>query len=145
MFARLEGCWYGDGAIYMNATSGGNARCGQVWQYRPSADDDGTLTLIYESPGTDVLDSPDNITVSPRGGLVLCEDTDASYVRALTREGHIFDFAQNILNGREFAGACFNPDGRVLFVNTQGDTTIESPGAPSMTFAIWGPWERGEL
>ena len=34
----------------------------------------GLLRLIFESPGTDVLDSPDNITVSPRGGLVLCED-----------------------------------------------------------------------
>ena len=39
----------------------------------------GTLTLIYESKG-DVgqhADSPDNITVTPRGGLLACED-DAS-------------------------------------------------------------------
>ena len=145
MFSRLEGCWFGDGAVYFNATNGGDARCGQVWQYRPSAHDEGTLTLIYESPGRDVLDSPDNLTISPRGGLLLCEDADASYVRGLTRDGHIFDFARNILNGREFAGACYSPDGRVLFVNVQGDTVVDSPGAPGMTFAIWGPWERGDL
>jgi hypothetical protein len=32
------------------------------------------LQLIFESPSTDVLNSPDNICVSPRGGLVICED-----------------------------------------------------------------------
>ncbi|HEX6587755.1 MAG TPA: alkaline phosphatase PhoX [Longimicrobiales bacterium] len=146
LFSRLEGCWYADGAIYMNATDGGDARCGQVWQYRPSSADDGTLVLIYESPGRDVLNAPDNITVSPRGGLVLCEDADGSFVRGLSPDGHIFDFAENILNGREFAGACFSPDGRVLFVNTQGDTTVDAPHRNlGMTFAIWGPWERGAL
>lgn len=145
LFDRLEGCWYGDGTIYFNATSGGNARCGQVWQYRSGDDDEGALTLVFESPGADVLLSPDNITVSPRGGLVLCEDNNGSYVRGLTPEGEIFDFARNILNGREFAGACFSPDGRVLFVNIQGDTRAGGPGHLGMTFGIWGPWERGAL
>jgi secreted PhoX family phosphatase len=147
VFSRLEGCWYADGSIYMNATDGGDARCGQVWQYRPgsTSDDGGTLTLVFESPNAAVLSGPDNITVSPRGGLVLCEDTDGSFVRGLTRDGEIFDFARNILNGREFAGACFSPDGRVLFVNIQGGSDPRGGGDPSMTFAIWGPWERGAL
>lgn len=145
LFDRLEGCWYGDGAIYFNATSGGGARCGQVWQYRPGTDDDGTLALVFESPGADVLKSPDNITVSPRGGLVLCEDTRGSYVRGLTPDGEIFDFARNILNDREFAGACYSPDGRVLFFNIQGDTRSGGPGHLGMTFGVWGPWERGAL
>ncbi|HUF13425.1 MAG TPA: alkaline phosphatase PhoX [Longimicrobiales bacterium] len=146
LFSRLEGCWYGDGAIHFNATSGGNAQCGQIWQYRPGADDDvGELTLLYESPSADVLKSPDNITVSPRGGIVLCEDTSGSYVRGLGRDGVIFDFARNILNGREFAGACFSPDGRVLFFNIQGDTAPGGAGHLGMTFGVWGPWERGPL
>ena len=147
MFSRLEGCWFADGAIYMNATDGGDARCGQVWQYRPGAtmDDAGTLTLLYESRDPAVLRSPDNITVSPRGGLVLCEDTDGSHVRGLSRDGEIFDFARNILNGREFAGATYSPDGRVLFVNIQGDGDPRGGGELSMSFAIWGPWERGAL
>ena len=148
LFSRLEGCWYGDGAIYMNATDGGDARCGQIWQYRPGAADDGTLALVYESPSADVLKSPDNICVSPRGGLVLCEDTDGSHVRGLTRDGEIVDFARNILNGREFAGACYSPDGRVLFFNIQGDSMPDASGNtpnPSMTFAVWGPWGDGPL
>ena len=148
VFSRLEGCFHGDGAIYMTATDGGDARCGQVWEYRPGATpaDGGTLTLIFESPNPAILKGPDNLCMSPRGGLVLCEDTDGSFIRGLTREGDIFDFARNILNGREFCGATFSPDGRVLFVNIQGGSDPVDPEVdPSMTFGIWGPWERGAL
>jgi len=62
----------------------------------------------------------------------------------MTRDGHIFDFAKNIHNGIEFAGACFSPDGRVLFVNIMG-TTFDAGEEVGMTLAIRGPWERGAL
>ena len=32
--------------------------------------------MLYESPSQDVLDFPDNVTTSPRGTLVVCEDGD---------------------------------------------------------------------
>ncbi|MGH7671528.1 MAG: alkaline phosphatase PhoX [Gemmatimonadales bacterium] len=145
IFQRLEGCWYGDGSVFFNATSGGDAGRGQVWQYRPRARSGGQLILVFESPGEAVLDSPDNIVVSPRGGLVLCEDGGGvQFLRGLTRRGEIFDFGQNLANEDEFAGACFSPDGETLFVNIQGSTS--STGASKgMTFAIWGPWEDGAL
>jgi len=38
--------------------------------------------------------------------------------------------------GSEFAGACFDPGGQVLFVN------LYSPG---LTVAITGPWGKGPL
>ena len=138
VFARLEGCWWSDDrSIYFVATSGGDAGLGQVWQYRPLGASGGQLTLIFESPSADVLDGPDNVVVTPRGGLLLCEDgDDAQFVRGLTPRGEIFDFAKNRLNDSEFAGATFSPDGETLFVN------IQSPG---MTIAIWGPWEEGVL
>jgi secreted PhoX family phosphatase len=145
IFQRLEGCWFGDGSVFFNATSGGDAGAGQVWQYRPRAQSGGQLILVFESPGVDVLDSPDNIVVSPRGGLILCEDGDGTqFLRGLTYRGEIFDLAQNVANGDEFAGACFSPDGQTLFVNIQGSTS--STGASKgMTFAIWGPWEDGAV
>ena len=147
-FARLEGCWWGDDAAYFTSTSGGDAEEGQVWEYRPTSTDGGTLRLIFESPDQAVLDNPDNITVSPRGGIVLCEDGDSEnqFLRGLTKDGRIFDFAQNILNNREWAGATFSPDGETLFVNIQGETgSSEGEADLGMTFAIWGPWERGAL
>jgi uncharacterized protein len=153
-FARLEGAWWGDGSVYFHATNGGDAQLGQVWRYRPgkdlgggSADDGGELVLVFESRSRDVLAAPDNITVSPRGGLVLCEDTSGGcHLRGLSPRGEIFTFARNVMNDREFCGACYSPDGRILFVNIQGGVGPESdPTNVGVTFAIWGPWERGAL
>ncbi len=152
-FARLEGCWWGDGAVYFVSTNGGDAGSGQVWAFTPTRLG-GTLTLIYESPNASVLDAPDNVTVSPRGGLLLCEDGGGDqYLRGLTIRGEIFDFALNLQTGHEWAGATFaeaDPRGErvTLFVNRQGATVGANPpaaGDEGMTFAIWGPWRNGAL
>jgi uncharacterized protein len=146
-FARLEGAWYGRGRIYFTSTNGGDAGQGQVWEYEPSSE---TLRLLFESPSAEILNSPDNITVSPRGGLVLCEDGGgAEFLHGLTVDGEIFEFAQNNVvlagqrngitgdfRGSEFAGATYSPDGKWLFVNVQ---------SPGITFAITGPWRNGAL
>lgn len=67
VFRRLEGCWWGNGAVYLNSTDGGPAELGQVWGYRPSGDPDlGELTLVVVAEEAGVLDGPDNLTVSDR-------------------------------------------------------------------------------
>lgn len=134
-FGRLEGAWYGDGFIYLNSTDGGDAKCGQIFRYQPKGEDGGELTLLYESPSSEVLDAPDNLCVTPQGALVVCEDGDGTnYLRGLSKDGLLFDFAQNLLNESEFAGAVFSPDGKTLFVNLQ---------TPGITLAIWGDFGRG--
>lgn len=156
LFNRLEGIWYdlSTGDVFFCSTSGGNAGMGQVWRYRPSRE---TLTLFFESPGGSVLDSPDNLYVTPRGAILLCEDdasgqdddthplapgiTDVNRLVGLTRDARPFEFAVNRLNDSELAGACFGPDARTLFVNIFGDDT---PGS-GMTCAITGPWHLGPL
>ncbi|MFN0122764.1 MAG: alkaline phosphatase PhoX [Blastocatellia bacterium] len=139
-FARLEGIWHAGDSLFFTSTSGGDRKLGQVWQYTPQRKDKGALKLIFESPGEAVLDMPDNLCVSPRGGLVVCEDGhNEQFVRGLTRQGQIFDFAKNVKSGHEgmeFAGATFSPDGQTLFVNIQ---------TPGVTLAVWGPWEKGVL
>jgi uncharacterized protein len=137
-FSRLEGCWYGNGRVYLDATNGGDAKLGQIWAYEPKTDTTGTLTLLFESPDRDVLDRPDNLCVSPRGGLVICENGEGQpFIRGLTREGAIFNFARDLSSDpSEFAGATFSPGGQTLFVN------LQKPGA---TFAIWGEWRSGLL
>jgi hypothetical protein len=99
-----------------------------------------TLTLLFESPGPDVLDFPDNIIVSPRRKSVLmCEDSSSgNMLRALTTDGQLFDFALNAISGGadEFAGATFGPGGQVLYCNMQSN---------GLSHAIWGPWHRGLL
>jgi uncharacterized protein len=109
-----------------------------------------TLTLIYASPDEQTLDNPDNITVHPKRGIVLCEDGDLSGLRMqfLTPNGEIYPFAMNNIQlngckgftgdyrGMEWCGACFSPDGKWLFANIQ---------TPGVTFAITGHWKDYEL
>lgn len=151
-FSRLEGAWYGNGVIYVVSTSGGPAGLGQVFEYRPRS---GRMRVLFASPGEDVLSNPDNIGVSPRGGIVLCEDgSGVQFLHGLTTDGTIFPFAANnvvIPDGvpgkpaiqpgdystREWAGSTFEPTrGEWLFANIQ---------TPGITFAITGPWRRGAL
>jgi uncharacterized protein len=153
VFARLEGIWYGDGKLYVVSTSGGPIGQGQIFEYEPKT---GVMRVLYASPAADILNNPDNITVSPRGGIVLCEDgSGIEYLHGLTPDGEIFRFAANNVvvpaggipgkpaiapgdyTGSEWAGATFEPKkGDWLFVN------IQSPG---ITFAITGPWRKGAL
>lgn len=147
-FARLEGAFAGDGGIYIVSTNGGDALSGQVFHYRPTSAEAGELRLVFESPSADVLDSPDNIVVSPRGGLVLCEDgSDDQFIRGLDRQGKIVNLVRAPDTGTdrdEFAGSCFSPDGRVLFFNAQGSRWYGGSRV-SATYALWGPWEDGPL
>lgn len=135
IFSRGEGCWYGNGFIYFACTNGGGAGQGQIFAYDPN---DNTLTLVFESPRADVLNAPDNICVAPSGEIFICEDgSGTEYVHAINKDGEIYRFASNALpapfDGSEFAGVCFSPDGRTMFVNIQ---------TPGITMAIWGPWNR---
>ena len=38
----------------------------------------------------------------------------------ITQGGDAFEFAVNVLNGSELAGACFSPSGKTLFFNLFG-------------------------
>lgn len=156
-FNRLEGIFRGDdGSMYFVSTSGGDAGFGQLWQYTPSFTGSGTLALRFESSAGSVLDSPDNFCITPSGAVLFCEDdassnndthplapgfTNVDRLIGLSRSGEPFEFAVNIASQTELAGACFSPDGEILFVNIFGDAT---PGS-GMTCAIWGPWRRGPL
>lgn len=146
VFARLEGCFPASGGrVFFSSTSGGRVRGGQIWLYEPDGRDRGELTLLFESPDREVLDMPDNICLRPKSELLfICEDSDyalggttpGNFVRILSPDGKIADFARNISPGKEsseFAGATFSPDGETLFVNLQ---TI------GLTLAIWGDWKK---
>ena len=165
LMSRGEGICHHEGRFYVVDTEGGTGPDGMrgtgdgvVWEYDPRRE---TLRAIFVSGMAQVADNIDNITVSPRGGILLCEDGDrpadlggpGTRLLGLTPEGHSYAFAQNVVvltaemiqsadkqvapgdyRSREFCGACFDPAGETLFVNLQ---------ITGITFAIWGPWERG--
>jgi secreted PhoX family phosphatase len=141
-FARGEGMWHDRGTIWFICTSGGPAKKGQIFRYRPSAQEGrpgeerapGVLDLFIEPNDESVFDNPDNITVAPWGDLYVCEDGPGdNFVLLVTPDGAIYPFAKNAHNNSELAGATFSPDGSTLFVNIQ---------TPGVTLAITGPWNR---
>jgi secreted PhoX family phosphatase len=170
--ARGEGCRYSDfdRLIYIVDTATGvndegkpgNGE-GSVWTFDPASD---RLTCIFQAQNKAAGNNFDNVTVSPRGGVLLCEDGGGveddfglgERLMGLTPAGETYLFAKNnvtltaaevkaagksaefIKEGdyreSEWAGANFDPSGKWLFVNLQN---------PGITLAITGPWERGLL
>ena len=159
---RGEGIWYAQGKMFVMDTSGGAVQRGTIWELDLASQ---VLTCIYSSPSALVGNMGDNLTVSPRNAILICEDastaaTDAfgfgQRLMGITGQGDAYIFAKNnvvlsqaqlnaagklaTLEGdhraNEFAGACFDPTGRYLFVNIQ---------TPGITFAIAGPWANGPL
>jgi len=153
LITRGEGAWFGNGVVYVVASNGGPLGLGQVFAYDPVG---ATFTCVIASTGAHQLAAPDNVCVSPRGGIVLCEDgSGLEHLHGLTPTGQIFRFAQNNVvlpsdvmaarrytgsgdsKGSEWAGATFEPEnGNWMFANLQD---------PGITVAITGQWRRGAL
>ena len=135
VFARLEGCIAEFDRIIFISTSGGNHSTGQVWEYRDRAGKSGRLKMLYESPAASVLNMPDNVLLGSGGNIFMAEDNGSqNYLRVLSPNGTISDFARNVVPGFttfEFTGCCFDHSRTTFFVNIQ---------QPGLTFAIWGPW-----
>ncbi|SMF25170.1 alkaline phosphatase PhoX [Pseudobacteriovorax antillogorgiicola] len=128
--SRGEGLWYADGEVYLVSTDGGPTKTGQIFRYNIAKQ---TLTLIAQSENPAALDSPDNITVSPSGLVVVAEDGGRTpHLRIIGKEGQIYDLAKNAAGYGEFTGVCFSPDGKTLFANLQ---------VQGLTVAIEGPFE----
>ena len=176
-FQRLEGCWWDPATnrVIFIDTEGGPAGAtagrvdraeGAVWAYDPAQE---KLFSLFVSKGALApaaygADNPDNVSVSPSGGIMLCEDGDQGDGNALSLlgllpNGQSFEFARNNViiapgdadaladeghdpaaigtgdfSDNEFAGATFSSNGQWLFVNIQ---------TPGITFAITGPWAKG--
>ena len=137
---KLEGMWWADGGAYFVASfarpadGSAVAHDGQVWFLDPRRDTiELKLRFAYTPEDQDnAPDGPDNITVSPFGGVILAEDGEgASHLVGANECGEAFFFARNELNNAEFAGPSFSSDKKVLFAN------IYSPGH---VFAVRGPF-----
>jgi len=135
---RGEGIWFGEDGVFFTSTSGGPRGNGQVLHLALGSltgkGQGDTLSLIAQSEDEQQLHMPDNITVTPWGDLLVCEDNQRdAFLRLITRDGRVLPFGRNALSASELAGACFSPDGRLLFVNIQEN---------GLTLVIRGPWEK---
>lgn len=150
-FNRNEGIVWDQNSAWFISSLGGPVKGGQIFEYVPDEKDDSRGELVLQMEVTDrrVLSCPDNLTLAPWGDVILAEDNyqmsadvTHQFLRGLTREGRVYNIARNRGNGNpmtgrpgaEFTGACFSPDGEVLFVNMQNPVNV--------TLAIRGPWKK---
>ncbi len=140
LFARGEGIHWADNELYFTCTNGGKKQLGQIMRYQPlsqysnSGRSDGRIQLFLESHDPTQFNFGDNLTLTPQGHLLVCEDQYTkvveNHLRGVSPSGEVYDFAK--LNRQtELAGVCFSPDGSTMFVNVY---------SPTMTLAITGPW-----
>ena len=166
-FLGGEGCTYRDGGVVFGSSDGGDAGLGQIWQYTPTTnigdpDETGELVLLFESPGRDVLDGPDNLTTSPGGAIVICEDGNlrSNFVRALLPNGSLISIAENLVGVQkhyiEASGKLWDPTvpddgasagdgiGHSEFAgptfSPDGQWLFVNIQVPGITCAITGPW-----
>ncbi|MFI1012151.1 alkaline phosphatase PhoX [Streptomyces sp. NPDC020965] len=143
---KLEGMWWGDGGAYVVSSyarsDSPGPHDGQVWFYDPGRRTLTLKVLLGVTPDPDRFEGPDNITVSPYGGLILAEDgAGGQHLFGATDQGRTYPIARNELDigtpdapeYGEFAGVVFSPDGRTLYANIQN---------PGIMLAITGPWRR---
>ena len=139
LFARGEGIHFTGSGIFIACTDGGPARRGQIFRLDPSgsAEKPDSIELFIQCDAESPLVNGDNLCPAPGGGLVVCEDlidpsfADYSHLRWIEPDGSITTLARNSKDSSEFAGSCFSPDGKWLFVNLQGR---------GLTLGITGPW-----
>lgn len=165
IFGANEGCWVANGTVFFTDKATGTSpvpRAGLIW-----ALDLGTMVLkaVFVAQDRVVGNSPDNLCISPRGGVLFCEDGGNSsptsapiasqHLKVLTPQGASYVFARHNYNftraqldavgktgavagnqrNTEWAGTVFSSDGRILFANLYCGVTL----------AITGPWQRGTL
>ena len=169
--SRGEGIWYSYGKMFIVDTSTGvdsrgrrGRGYGTVWVLDLATQ---RLSALFVSSDQAAAHNPDNITVSPRGGVVLCEDPDAApsgspdvygpgtRLVGLSRRGEPFYLVKN--NAELAAAQIAGADKTV----TEGDyrdsefcgacwspdgrTLFVNLQSPGITFAITGPWQTGAL
>lgn len=148
-FVALEGMCLQDDQVIFTSKAGGQGQCGQIFAYDTRRQ---IVRLLLDAPSERVLNGPDNLTTSPGGEILVCEDPvkdtgQAASLMMLDEQGDYFYLAQinNRVTGEakghdlaatvadsEWCGASFSPDGRWLLVNLQ---------SPGVTLAITGPWD----
>lgn len=168
VFGANEGCWVEDGVVYFTdkqvSTGLPGPRAGRIWALHLASL---TLKAIFVSNDIQVGNSPDNVCVSPRGGVLFCEDGGNSgpnsgapvtqqRLMGLTAEGRSFVFARHNANLSEaqlsgagkstaLAGDHRNTEWAGAVFSPDGHVLFVNLYTPGITLAIMGPWTRGTL
>jgi secreted PhoX family phosphatase len=168
IFGANEGCWVAQGIVYFSdkRVVVNPARAGRIWALDLQS---GELEAIFVSNDILVGNSPDNVCVSPRGGVLFCEDGGNSGPKGdpsvqveqmrligLTPSGAGYAFAKHNFNftagqmlaagkAASLAGDHRDTEWAGSVFSPDGHTLFVNLYTPGITLAITGPWARGTL
>lgn len=134
-----EGLWQQKGVVYF--TTKGDRR---VYALDIAKQ---TLEVLYDDASyqpNPVLDSVDNLVMTPGGDLIVVEDKSEANQQAVAirADGSIAPMLQLVDHeGSEVTGPAFSPDGRFFYFSSQrGPGNGNGTGTAGITYAIEGPW-----
>ena len=165
IFGATEGCWVANGVVFFTdkQVTTTPARAGRIWALDLATQ---TLKAIFVSNSLQVGNSPDNLCVSPRGGVLFCEDggtggpgntpaITAQHLKVVTPEGSSYTFAKH---NYDFTRAQLDAVGKTGASagnqrNSEWAGCVFSPDGRvlfvnlyvGVTLAITGPWQNGTL
>lgn len=165
IFGATEGCWVAGGVVYFTdkQVTTNPARAGRIWALHLASM---TLKAIFVSNSLQVGNSPDNLCVSPRGGVLFCEDGGSSgpgntpavtsqHLKVVHASGGSSVFAKHNYN---FTRAQLDAVGKTGATagdqrNSEWAGAVFSPDGrvlfvnlyTGVTLAITGPWANGNL
>lgn len=138
LFDRPEEIEYNpvDGMVYMAETGDdkktGVNQTGRVWKLNPQTS---TMEIFVQGGPETNLYQPDNITVDPKGNLLVQEDKYFKFMAPATGQSlngiwkiapdRTMERFMEVPLGSEVTGGFFNPDGSIFFV------TIQHPASPN--------------
>jgi secreted PhoX family phosphatase len=137
-FDGAEGIWCQNGVVYF--TTKGDRR---VYAHDVRVQ---TLEIIYDDAGltNPIVDSVDNIVMTPGGDIVIVEDKGdpTQQATAIQPDGSIAVLVQLVgQDDSEVTGPAFSPDGRFFYFSSQrGPGAGGTTGTAGITYCIEGPW-----
>lgn len=168
IFGANEGCWVANGVVYFSdkRVSTSPARAGRIWALDLHS---GELEAIFVSNDILIGNSPDNVCISPRGGVLFCEDggnsgpkgdpgvqVEQMRLMGVTPGGASYVFAKHNFNftaeqlaaagkSTSLAGDHRDTEWAGSVFSPDGHTLFVNLYTPGITLAITGPWARGTL
>ncbi len=132
-FNRGEGLWFDSAFVYL-ATTGDN----RIWAYDVQNEE---ISVLYDDNffASPILQGVDNLTVSPRGDVIVAEDNGDMQLVAITPSGEVLPIMQILgQDNSEITGPAFDPSYSRLYFSSQRGMSGQSGGG--ITFEVQGPF-----
>ena len=144
VFPGGEGIWYWRGVCYF--TTKANKK---VWAYDTRKN---LVDVLFdrELAKDSSLDAVDNVTISPRGDVLVCEDGGNMEIGLITSQravSPLVRFTGSEQDGSEVCGVVFDPSGKRMYCTSQRAGGVAGVPGPGAVYEISGPFgtPRGGL